>query len=137
MMAGRRARHAWGDEAGGSLVETLVAVTLLGLAMMVLLGSFSTLAVASRLAEQASLAQAVSRAQAARIKAAPYQATGDYSAYYEPLPAGLTRSVTTTWWDGTSAWSATQNALGLEKVVITISNAGSTVARVELAKANR
>jgi len=132
-----RARRAWGDEAGGSLVETLVAVALLGLALVVLLGSFSTLAIASRTSERVSQAQATVRAQAARIKAAPYQATGDYSGYYESLPTGLTRVVTTTWWDGTSAWTSTQNALGLQKVAIAISSGGTPVASVEIVKGNR
>ena len=100
MIVGHRGRRAWSDEAGGSLVETLVAVALLGLALVVLLGSFSTLAIASRTSERVAQAQASSRAQAARIKAAPYQATGDYSAYFEALPTGLTRAVTTTWWTG-------------------------------------
>jgi type II secretory pathway pseudopilin PulG len=136
-MLRRAAQRAWRNERGGSLVEVLVAVTLLGLALVVLLGSFSTLAIASRNAERVALAQAVSRAQAARIKAAPYQAVGDYSAYYETLPAGLSRSVSTTWWDGVSAWSGSQNANGLEKLVITISGGGSTAARVEFVKANR
>jgi Tfp pilus assembly protein PilV len=133
----RAARRAWRNERGGSLVEVLVAVTLLGLALIVLLGSFSTLAIASHNAERVAQAQAVSRAQAARIKAAPYQADGNYSAYYETLPSGLSRAVATTWWDGVSAWSGTQNANGLQRVVITISGGGSTAARLELVKANR
>jgi type II secretory pathway pseudopilin PulG len=136
-MLRRASWRAWHDERGGSLVEVLVAVTLLGLALVVLLGSFSTLAIASQNAERVALAQAVSRAQAARIKAAPYQAAGDYSAYYETLPTGLSRAVATTWWDGVSAWSGSQNANGLQKLVITISSGGSTAARVELVKANR
>jgi type II secretory pathway pseudopilin PulG len=118
-------------------VEVLVAVTLLGLALIVLLGSFSTLAIASRNAERVAQAQAVSRAQAARIKAAPYQADGNYSAYYETLPTGLSRAVATTWWDGVSAWSGAQNANGLQRVIITISGGGSAAARLELVKANR
>ena len=59
-----------------------------------------------------------------RISAAPYQANGDYSAYYEALPSGFSRAITVTWWDGTSAWSGTQNANGLQKVALTISQGG-------------
>jgi type II secretory pathway pseudopilin PulG len=136
-MVRRAAQGAWRNERGGSLVEVLVAVTLLGLALVVLLGSFSTLAIASRQAERVALGQAMSRAQAARIKAAPYQAAGDYSAYYETMPTGLSRAVATTWWDGVSAWTGSQNANGLQKLVITISGGGSTAARVEFVKANR
>jgi hypothetical protein len=124
-------------EAGAAVVEALVATTLMGLALVFLLGSFSTLAIASRNAEQISLGQATSRAQAARINAAPYQANGDYSAYYEALPTGITRSLTVTWWDGTSAWVGSQNAQGLEKLVLTMSYDSKPIANVEMVKGNR
>jgi hypothetical protein len=125
------------SDAGAAVVEALVATTLMGLALVFLLGSFSTLAIASRNAEQISLGQATARAQAARINAAPYQANGDYSAYYETLPTGVTRSVTVTWWDGTSAWVGSQNAQGLEKIVLTMSYDSKPISNVEMVKGNR
>jgi Tfp pilus assembly protein PilV len=125
------------NDAGAALIESLVATTLMALALMYLVGSFSTLAIASRNAEQISRGQATGRAQAARINAAPYQANGDYSAYYETLPAGITRSVTVTWWDGTSAWVGSQNAQGLEKIVVTMTYKSGPIASVEMVKGNR
>jgi hypothetical protein len=125
------------SDAGAAVVEALVATTLMGLALVFLLGAFSTLAVASRNAEQISLGQATARAQAARINAAPYQANGDYSAYYETLPTGITRTVTVTWWDGTSAWVGSQNAQGLEKIVVTMTYNSNTISNVEMVKGNR
>ena len=125
------------SDAGAAIVESLIATTLLGLALVYLMGSYSTLAISSRTAEQVARGQATARAQAARIVAAPYQATGDYSAYYEALPTGLTRSVTVTWWDGTSAWVGTQNANGLQKLVVTITYDSKAVAAIELVKADR
>lgn len=138
-LCGARAvlRRAWRDEGGGSLVEALVASVLLGVALIVLMGSLSTLALASRRAEEVATSQAVMRAQAARIKAAPYEAGGNYSAYYEPMPAGLTRSVTTTWWDGVTPWSTTASTTGLQRITLTITYAGSVSSRVEIVKANR
>lgn len=125
------------DERGGSLIEALVASVLLGVALIVLMGSLSTLALASRQAEQVAVGQAVARAQAARIKAAPYQAGGDYSAYYEPMPAGLSRTVTTAWWDGVAPWTPTANASGLQRITLTITYGGSTSSRLEIVKADR
>lgn len=130
-------RRLHADERGSSLVETLVASALLGIALIGLVGSLSTVAIASRDAEDRGLAQVVARAQAARINAAPYQASGDYSAYAEPLPAGFGRTLTVTWWDGVSAWSSTPNANGLQKVALAISAGGSPVATLEFAKAQR
>jgi type II secretory pathway pseudopilin PulG len=125
------------SDAGAAIVESLVATTLLGVALVFLLGSYSTIAISSRTAEQVARGQATARAQAARIAAAPYQATGDYSAYFEALPTGLTRSVSVTWWNGTNAWAGTQNANGLEKVVVTITYDSKAVATIELVKGNR
>ncbi len=135
MIPGLRRVHA--DERGSTLVETLVASALLGIALIGLVGSLSTFAIASRDAEDRGLAQALARAQAARIKAAPYQAGGDYSAYAEPLPAGFSRTLTVTWWDGVSAWSATSNGNGLQKVDLAIGVDGSQVVTLEFAKAQR
>lgn len=124
-------------DAGAAIVESLVATTLLGLALVYLMGSYSTLAISSRTGEQVALGHATARAQVARIVAAPYQASGDYSAYYETLPTGITRTVTVTWWDGTSAWVGTQNANGLQKLVVTMIYDSKSVAAIELVKANR
>lgn len=125
------------DERGVGLVESLVSSALLGIALMALMASFSTFAIASRDAEDRAIGQALARAQAARLVAAPYQAGGDYSLYYETLPAGFSRTVAVTWWDGTSAWTGTQNATGLEKLVLTISQGGTTLTTLEFAKSSR
>lgn len=135
MIGGLRRVHR--DERGSGLIESLVASALLGIALIGLVGSLSTFAIASRDAEDVSLAQAVARAQAARIKAAPYVASGDYSAYFETLPAGVSRSVTVRWWDGTSAWTSTPNAGGLQLVAETITVDGAPAAVLEFVKAAR
>jgi Tfp pilus assembly protein PilV len=125
------------DERGVGLVESLVSSALLGIALMALMASLSTFAITSRDAEDRAIGQALARAQAARIVAAPYQASGDYSAYYETLPTGFSRTVTVTWWDGTSAWTGTQNANGLERLVLTIDQGGTTLTTLEFAKSSR
>jgi Tfp pilus assembly protein PilV len=130
-------RRVHRDERGVGLVESLVATALLGIALVAMMGTYSTLAIASRRAEQTALAQAAARAQVARIKAAPYQADGDYSAYYEGLAAGQSRSLTVTWWDGTSAWVGTQNANGLQRLQLVINSDGSPAATIDFVKANR
>jgi type II secretory pathway pseudopilin PulG len=132
-------RRLAAGEAGSAIIESLVATTLLGLSLVFIVGTYSTMAISSRTAEQIAMTQATARAQAARLDAAPYQPTGNYIAYYEPLPTGpgVTRSVTVTWWDGTSAWVGSQNANGLQKVVLTITYDSKPVSTVEMVKANR
>ena len=133
----RWVRRLHDDERGVGLVESLVSSALLGVALMVLMASLSTFVIASRDAEDRAIGQALVRAQAARIVAAPYQQDGDYSPYYETLPAGFSRTVVVTWWDGTSAWTGAQNANGLEKLVLTISQGGTALTTLEFAKSSR
>jgi len=125
------------DERGGSLVESLVASALLGIALAVLMGSFATFALGGSEARQVAVAQAAARAQAVRLKAAPYVPAGDYNSYLDPLPGGLSRSLVTDWWDGTSSWVGTANANGLERLTLTIRFDGKPVATLELVKADR
>jgi Tfp pilus assembly protein PilV len=135
-MIGRLRRlHAGQD--GSALVESLVASALLGIALIGLVGSLSTFAIASRTAEDRGVAEGLARAQAARIKAAPYQVDGDYSAYDEALPAGYSRTLAVRWWNGVSGWSSTPNGNGLQRLALAIEIGGSPVATLEFAKADR
>ncbi len=133
----RLIRQLHQDERGVGLVESLVASALLGIALMGLMASLSTFALASRNAEDRAIGQAIVRAQAARIVAAPYVANGDYSPYFEALPTGFSRTVAVTWWNGTTTWTGTQNANGLEKLVVTISVGGNPVTSLEFGKSSR
>lgn len=133
----RRALRWHRDERGVGLVEALVSSALLGVALVALMASLSTFALASRQAEDRAIGQAFVRAQAARIAAAPYRADGDYSAYYETVPSGFARSVTVSWWDGTSTWTGSQNANGLQRVELRVTRNGSTITSLEFAKASR
>jgi hypothetical protein len=126
------------NDAGAALVESLVATTLMALALMYLVGSFSTLAIASRNAEQIAIGQTFARAQAARIAAAAYRDDGDYSAWYNTLPTGITRTVAVQWWNGGSNnFAGGQNTNGLEKLTLTVGYNGSTISSIEFVKGNR
>lgn len=133
----RRLRRLHRDERGVGLVEALVSSALLGIALMGLMASMSTFILTSRNAEDRAIGQALVRAQAARIVAAPYVASGDYSPYFETLPSAYARTVSVTWWNGINAWTATQNANGLEKILLTISHTGSTLTTLEFVKSSR
>jgi hypothetical protein len=137
---GNRARRAHRDERGIALVESLVASTILGLAMVVLVGSYSTLAIASRKAQLVAEAQALARTDAASLKATAYQAGGDYSTVLalNNLPSGISRvSPTVAWWNGSSSWTSTQNTNGLEKVTLSYTGGGTTLATLDVVKGNR
>jgi hypothetical protein len=104
------------SDAGAAIVESLVATTLLGVALVYLMGSYSTFAISSRTAEQTAIGAAFARAQVARIQATPYRDDGDYSAIYnlDAVPTGMTRAVTVQWWNGGSNnFAGGQNTNGL------------------------
>jgi hypothetical protein len=124
------------SEAGAAIVENLVATTLLGTALVFLLGSYSTLAISSRTAASVAEAQTFARGQAARIKAAPYRDDADYTAYYDTVPTGMVRTVSTEWWHSNN-FSGGQDPGGMEKIAIVVTRSGDEIARVEFVKANR
>lgn len=130
-------RRAHRDQRGVALIESLVASTLLGVALVGLVGSYSTLAIASRKAEQQAVAEGAVRSQAARIRGAAYSAAGTYT--LDGPPTGMTVGLTIEWWDGTSSWSSTTNSNGLERVTVRASwvSPASTLATVQMLKANR
>jgi Tfp pilus assembly protein PilV len=132
----RGLRRLHTDERGVGLVEALVSSALLGIALMGLMASMSTFILTSRDAEDRAIGQALVRAQAARIVAAPYVASGDYTPYFETLPSGFTRAITVTWWSG-AAWVGAQNPNGLEKILLTVSQSGSTLTTLEFVKSSR
>ena len=125
------------DQRGVALIESLVASALLGVALVGLVGSYSTLAIASRKAEQQAVAEAAVRSQAARIKAAAYSAAGTYT--LDTAPGGMSLGVAVEWWDGTSSWGSTTNSVGLERVTVSASSTlpTATLATVQIVKANR
>jgi type II secretory pathway pseudopilin PulG len=129
------------DDAGAALVESLVATTLMALALMYLVGSFSTLAIASRNAEQVALGQTFARAQAARIAAAPYRDDANYDGVfpgYDTPPPGITVNLAKQWWNGGSNnFAGGQNTNGLEKLTLTVTYNGSTISSIEFVKGNR
>jgi Tfp pilus assembly protein PilV len=133
----RLVRRLHSDERGGGLIEVLVSSALLGIALMGLMASMSTFALTSRGAEDRAIAQALARAQAARIVVAPYAANGDYSAYYDTVPAAFNRTVTVSWWNGTGAWVGATNGNGLELIALTITQGGQQLTYLEFVKSSR
>jgi len=135
---GRRAHR---EQSGAALIESLVASTLLGVAMVGLIATYSTFAVGARNAQLVAEAEGLARSDASVIKAAAYQANGAYGSFLPTggaVPTGITRlTPVVVWWDGTSAWTSTQNAQGLQKITLSYTGAGRTLLTLELVKANR
>lgn len=63
-------------ESGSALVESLVAVAILGTALVLYLGGISTGALTTARTENTSTAQQLARSQMEYVKSAPYETTG-------------------------------------------------------------
>ena len=88
MKAGPARASAWKSEAGDSLVEVLVAVSIISMALVILVASLSTGAFGVRVSSQLTTATNLASAEMETIKGAPYDAGGAY-----PLvsaPSGFT-----------------------------------------------
>lgn len=109
------------DERGASLVEALVAVAILGLAIVAALTALSTGSLAVATVDQEATAQSLARWQLEEIKAAPYSAT--YSAITQP--------------DYTISVGVDPMAANIQKITVTISRASKVLQVVEGYKVNR
>lgn len=77
-MSRRRARHR--SQSGTTLIELLVATVIMGLALTILIGLFSTGAVDSVLAKRDAAAQAATEYELEKIGAMPFNSSpGAYS----------------------------------------------------------
>lgn len=109
------------DERGTSLVEALVAVAILGLAIVAALTALSTGSFAVATVDQEATAQSLARWQLEEIKAAPYSA--GYSAITQP--------------DYNISVSVDPMAANIQKITVTISRATKVLQVVEGYKVNR
>lgn len=90
MMVQRGRRCASCGERGVSLIETLVAVSLLGIAVVAIVAGFRTILDASEVARGASSASVVARNTEVFLEAAPYLTCGTAAGYQGALTDGFT-----------------------------------------------
>jgi type II secretory pathway pseudopilin PulG len=115
-------------ESGIGLVETLVAVAIIGVGAVAFLGALSTGSTAVRVQDEGTTAQALAQTQMETIKASAYDPDG--SSYTTiSTPAGYTVSI------GTNPNIYTDN--DIQKITVTIFHNGNAVYILENYKVNR
>jgi len=123
---GRRRRHG---EEGVGLVETLIAVGILGLALTVLLAAVSTGSLAVSRTEERVAAENLARSQLEYTKSQGYLAPPASYATVTPSPGGYGVVV--------EAASIPDTNSGIEKITVTVSRDGKTLLVVEDYKVDR
>jgi len=109
------------DEAGFTLVELLLAVSILGIGVVAVVGGMMTSIQVSDLGRRQAEGQVALRAYAEAVAGVAYSSCApSYSTTYSP-PSGYAKSMTVAYWDGTSTFTSTCGSdKGLQRVTLTI-----------------
>jgi|WetSurMetagenome_2_1015567.scaffolds.fasta_scaffold585502_2 prepilin-type N-terminal cleavage/methylation domain-containing protein len=115
-------------EQGMTLVETLVAIAILGVSVAAFILALSAGSIAVRMQEEDAQAQGLARSQMETIKAAAYDSTG---ASYSTIsaPAGYSLSLSTN--------SALYSNSNIQKISVTVLHNGASVYALEGYKVDR
>ncbi len=117
------------SEKGVGLVETLIAVAILGLALTALLSAISTGSLASTRSQERVTAENMARSELEYVKSQPYAAPPATYATVTPTAGGYAISA------AAAAISGADSAI--EKVTVTITRDGRTLFAVEDYKVDR
>jgi hypothetical protein len=125
MMSRHRPRQG---ERGETLAELLVTISIMGIAIVVIVGALADGILASNIHRNHATADAAVRSVAECIKdrTQTYQQSGAYPAC--AAPSGTSVSVAAQWWNGDSpaTFSSTQNTNGLQQLTISATNDRAT-----------
>jgi Tfp pilus assembly protein PilV len=118
------------SDSGSSLVDILLAVGIMGVAMVSIVGGMMTASVGADVSRRTAEAQQLTRTYAESVAADTYvDCASSYAATGFSLPAGFVRTTVITYWNGTtfaSACPATDS--GLQRVSVTIKSSNDRAA---------
>lgn len=116
-------------DAGETLVELLVAVVIVGIAVVGLLAGLLVTLDASTLHREQALSQNAARAWAEQVSASTYTDCATPASFAPPspaLPSGYTATVTAVqYWTGTSFASSCSGDTGIQRVTLRIAATNS------------
>jgi prepilin-type N-terminal cleavage/methylation domain-containing protein len=118
-------------QAGFSLIETTVAVALLGVIVVTILSAFSAVTIAAARHQQQTTLDRLTRSGAEYIKSQAYAST--YLAL-APLPAGYSLSYQVLYFGPGPTFSTLNPDIGLEEVVLTVTGPNSSSESLDFLK---
>ncbi len=130
------ARWRDGSDSGLTLVEVLLAVSILGVGVLVLVGGMMTSIKVSGQGRVAAEGQAGLRAYAESVSSAAYvDCAGSYASPGFTPPSGWVASApAVTYWNGSSFANGCGPDLGLQRVALTLTASDGSVESLTIAK---
>jgi type II secretory pathway pseudopilin PulG len=116
------------DERGSTLVGELIALAIVGTALVALLSGLSTSSLGVRVVERRVSAENVARSQMEAIKAAPYQPNPAAAPYPTvSVPSGYDLTIGVSYWmtaTGTFTSTLPETDSGLQRIRVEVRPAG-------------
>ncbi|MEE8419495.1 MAG: type II secretion system protein [Dehalococcoidales bacterium] len=122
-----------GGNPGVTLLETVIALAILGMVSVTFLGALSSISQSTFIADEQTTAESLARSQMERVKAAEYVygATGYPPAPLPPSEDYINYSVAIT------AGALTNPDAGIQKITVTVNHSDKTVFVLEGYKGER
>ena len=130
-----------GKESGAALLETLVALAILGLVAVAFLSGLSTAARATFIADEQATAESLGRSEIECVKSQEYETAGQYQNRVGQgfvMPAGYTTDTTVNSIDpDTGEPESPGNDQGIQKITVTVEHNGNSIITIEGYKVDR
>lgn len=132
-------RWAGTDEAGFSLVEELVALSIVVVGVAFVLSAVGTASFGLRATDEHVFAENLARSQVERVQDAPYSANPTAVPYPTVIPpAGYAVSLGVEYWTAPNGpFTSTVRNDGLQRITVTVTHAGQSVLSLAAFKVNR
>jgi hypothetical protein len=127
------------SQRGATLVEELTTVAIIAMGFVILVAMIYTGVVGVRVVDDEVVAETLARSQLELIKDSVYIADPGITPYPTVTPeTGYAVGVGIEYWNsGTSSFTPTQMNFGLQRITVTVTSGGDTIAQTSIYKVNR
>ena len=124
------------NESGAALLETLVALAILGLVAVAFLSGLSTAARATFIADEQATAESLGRSEIECVKSQEYETAGQYQnrvqRYGFVMPTGYTTDTTVNSIDPDTGETVPPGQdRGIQKITVTVEHNGNSIITIE------